>query len=366
VTGTENLYQRISADEMNRVKMKEAVDDFIELSDMAKSLDAQGAALVDREVDAMQRVAEKAERIVVWQLLALLPVALFLVLGFAALIAKPIRQIDEAIRHLGEGKFSKKITVDGPQDLEHLGKQLDWLRLRLVELEEQKTKFLRHVSHELKTPLTALREGAELLSDELIGPLNGEQREITVILRHNSVRLQRLIEDLLNYHAVQFQKTDLNLSSVHIKSIITTVADAQRLALLTKNSRLELACPDIILEADAEKLRIVVDNLVSNAIKFSPAGGRIRIAVRQRDGNVVLDVTDSGPGIAAEDQDKVFDAFYQGQIKHAGHVKGTGLGLSIAREYTIAHHGTIEIVDNPAGGAHFRVTLPKARAEALA
>jgi len=360
------LYQRISSVEMSRAMIKEAVEDFVDLSELAKTLDAQGAALVDREVQSMQEVAERAQRIVVWQLLGLLPVAFLLVLGFTPLIAKPIRQIDAAIRRLGEGAFSEQITVEGPQDLERLGKQLDWLRLRLVELEEQKTKFMRHVSHELKTPLTALREGAELLSEERVGPLNGNQREISGILCHNSVRLQKLIEDLLNYHTVQFQKTDLNISSVQMRTIITKVVHAQKLALLTNRLRLELDCPGITLEVDAEKLRIIVDNLVSNAVKFSPAGGRIRIAAREQDEHVILDVADSGPGIAREDRDKVFDAFYQGQIKHAGHVQGTGLGLSIVWEYTIAHHGTIEIVDNPAGGAHFQVTLPKVQSEAVA
>ncbi len=366
VLGTRELYQRISSVEMSRAMIKEAVEDFVDLSELAKTLDAQGAALVDREVQSMQEVAERAQRIVVWQLLGLLPVAFLLVLGFTPLIAKPIRQIDAAIRRLGEGAFSEQITVEGPQDLERLGKQLDWLRLRLVELEEQKTKFMRHVSHELKTPLTALREGAELLSEERVGPLNGNQREISGILCHNSVRLQKLIEDLLNYHTVQFQKTDLNISSVQMRTIITKVVHAQKLALLTNRLRLELDCPGITLEVDAEKLRIIVDNLVSNAVKFSPAGGRIRIAAREQDEHVILDVADSGPGIAREDRDKVFDAFYQGQIKHAGHVQGTGLGLSIVWEYTIAHHGTIEIVDNPAGGAHFQVTLPKVQSEAVA
>ena len=366
VVGTQNLHRRIVSDEMDRIRIKEAVEDFVDLSDLAKTLDAQGAALVDREVQSMQEVAERAQRIVAWQLLGLLPVAFLLVLGFTPLIAKPIRQIDAAIRRLGEGAFSEKIAVEGPQDLEHLGKQLDWLRLRLVELEEQKTRFLRHVSHELKTPLTALREGAELLSEERVGPLNGNQREISGILCHNSVRLQKLIEDLLNYHSVQFQKTDLNISSVQIKTIITKVVHAQKLAMVTNRLRLELVCPSISLEADAEKLRIIVDNLISNAVKFSPAGGRIRIAVSQQGEQVILDVADSGPGIAPEDRDKVFDAFYQGQIKHAGHVQGTGLGLSIAWEYTSAHQGTIKIIDNPAGSAHFQVSFPKVRREMVA
>jgi two-component system sensor histidine kinase GlrK len=153
----------------------------------------------------MQSLAGEVHKFIYWQLVALVPVALFLVIGATILILKPIRQIEGALHRLGEGDFTRPVSVSGPRDLEALGRQLDWVRMRLVELEEQKTRFMRQVSHELKTPLSAIREGAELLGDGSVGALSQDQLEVARILRQNALRLQRLIEDLLNYHTVQFQ-----------------------------------------------------------------------------------------------------------------------------------------------------------------
>jgi two-component system sensor histidine kinase GlrK len=358
VAAEQVLYDSFSETGQSPEKINRIVGEFVKIFDLARAIVAEGDKLIDLEAQEMQVMAERIERVIFWQLLAMIPVALFLVVGFTLLIAKPIRQIDEAIRLLGDGQFDKQITVNGPQDLEYLGDRLNWMRLRLVALEEQKNKFLRHISHELKTPLTALREGAELLHDQAVGPLNPQQREIAQILQSNSIRLQKLIEDLLNYHAAQFQKFDLSLSKVSIKPVIEQVVESQRLAVLGKDLKLNVECPDITAQADEEKIRVIVDNLLSNAIKFSPHGATIEIGVRQLDDKIVMDFIDAGPGIAPDEREKVYEAFYQGQAEQEGVVKGSGLGLSIVKEYVTAHHGVIGIVDAALNGAHFRVVLP--------
>jgi two-component system sensor histidine kinase GlrK len=352
------LYESLSTTDQSPERINRVVDDFVKLFDLARAIVAEGDKLIDREAQEMHLMAEQIERVIFWQLLAMIPVALFLVVGFTLLIARPIRQIDEAIRQLGDGQFANEIRVDGPQDLEYLGDRLNWMRLRLIELEEQKNKFLRTISHELKTPLTALREGAELLDEQSVGPLNPEQREITQILQSNSVRLQKLIEDLLNYHAAQFQKFDLSLSKVGIKAVIERVIESQRLPLIAKDLKLSIDCQEVTAYADEEKVRVIVDNLLSNAIKFSPHGAAIRIEVKQTDNKIVMDFIDSGPGIAPHEREKVYEAFYQGEAEQEGVVKGTGLGLSIVKEYVAAHHGVIAVVDAALKGAHFRVELP--------
>src|SRR6185503_13229978 len=118
-------------------------------------------------------------------------VALFIALALTRHIARPIEQLDAAIRQLGGADFAQPIAVHGPEDLKTLGERLDWLRRRLRELEDEKNRFLRHLSHELKTPLTALREGAELLHDEVGGPLSPSQRRVVGIMKDNSIKLQR-------------------------------------------------------------------------------------------------------------------------------------------------------------------------------
>jgi two-component system sensor histidine kinase GlrK len=293
-------------------------------------------------------------------LLALGPVVIFLVIGFTLLIAKPIRQIESAIRQLGEADFTSDIRVDGPADLEYLGRRLDWMRKRLLELEAQKTRFLHHVSHELKTPLTAVKEGAQLLAEGAVGPLSKEQLEVVDILRANGTELQRLIEDLLAYQALQAGKSGLNLSRFSLRRLLERVGSKHQLALRGRDLTLELACPDIMLEGDEGKIATVFDNLLSNAIKFSPDGKIIRMAAAAQSGDrVVIEVRDAGPGLTEEEREQVFDAFFRGRREPSQRIKGTGLGLSIVKEYVSAHGGTVEARNLEGGGACFRVSLPR-------
>lgn len=331
---------------------------FPDLAERARKVLSQATNLIDREVDTLRDLAGRSRRLMAMQLLALLPVALLLIAGFTFLIVRPIRRLDAEIRRLGQGQLDEPVSVDGPEDLRLLAERLDWMRGRLVDLEEQKSRFLRHISHELKTPLTTLREGAELLCEGITGPLTPGQLEVAEILRHNALRLQKLIEDLLDYNALRGGGIPLSLGAAKLDRLIREAAEHQHLALQAKSLRLELVCPETEIEGDAAKLRTVVDNLLSNAIKFSPSGESIKISLRRLGGNILLDVTDAGPGIALQDRERIFDPFYQGQRQPHSHVKGTGLGLSIVKELVTAHHGNIEIVDSQDPGTCFRIVLP--------
>ncbi len=338
------------------------VDDYVNLSDLARSLDVMGREAVGRETAAMQSLSTEVNSFIYWQLVALIPVALFLVVGAAILILKPIKQIEGALKRIGDGDFQHPVEVSGPRDLEDLGRQIDWVRMRLMELEEQKTRFLHQVSHELKTPLSAIREGAELMADGAVGAMSAPQVEVARILRENTLRLQRLIEDLLNYHTVQFQRSGIHLEKVLLPAVIQRVADAHRLPMRAKDIRLSVSCPDIALQADQNKLEVILDNLLSNAVKFSPPFGEIMITAHARDSEVVLDVTDEGPGVAPSERERVFDPFFQGKARADAPVKGTGLGLAIVREYVMAHGGKVDIVDSRGQGAHFQVRFPASAA----
>lgn len=336
------------------------VDDYVSLGELARSLDAMGRESVQRETAAMQALSGEVNTFIYWQLVALIPVALFLVVGSTILILKPIRQIEDALKRIGDGDFQHPVNVSGPRDLEDLGRQIDWVRMRLMELEEQKTRFLHQVSHELKTPLSAIREGAELMADGAVGELKPAQIEVAHILHENTLRLQRLIEDLLNFHTVQFQRSGIHLEMVRLPAVIQRVADAHRLPMRAKDIRLNVNCPEIALQADENKLEVILDNLLSNAVKFSPAFGEIMISAQAQDNEVVLDVTDEGQGVAPAERERVFEPFYQGKARAEASVKGTGLGLAIVREYVAAHAGRVEILDTHGQGAHFQVRLPAA------
>ena len=331
--------------------------DFAVLSDRAQSLVRASDLAIDEEIGLLRNAAVKARNRVFWQMLATIPIAILLIAGFTFLIAQPIRQVSEGIRLLGEGQFGQGIAVEGPQDMVRLGEQLDWLRQRLVTLEEQKARFLQHISHELKTPLTALREGSDLLSSGVVGNLNAEQLEIARILQENSIELRKLIEGLLNYSAVHAQASYLDAKIVQLRDIVRRVVSDRKLALVAKGMRVELNCENVTAYADEEKIRVRLDNLLSNAIKYSPERGLIAIKLYKDTRDAVFEMRDEGPGIPAPEREKVFDIFYRGTDAPVSTIKGSGLGLSIVKDYVQLHKGRVEILDGP--GAHFIIRFPR-------
>ena len=336
-----------------------------ELAENAYEVLAVSSLVADREVGRLRAEAEAVQRQLILLVMFGTAVALSIALALSRYISRPIAQLDESIRQLGGADFSRPITVQGPEDLQTLGERLDWLRRRLAELEAEKNRFLRHLSHELKTPLTALREGAELLNDQIGGPLAPPQRQIVSIMRDNSVKLQRLIEDLLDYQRALHTAASLAPRAVSLESLVREVAGSHGLAMQAKDQRLGLDLAKVSVEADPEKLRSILDNLIGNAVKFTPAGGLISVVVRSSGEEAEIDVIDSGPGVPEEERESIFSSFFRGRAKASGPIAGSGLGLAIAREFAEAHGGRIRVVAEDAGG-HFRVTLPRKSVRVLA
>ncbi len=336
--------------------------EFGNISDRAQRLNALADLSVEAEVTKLRASAAKSRNQVYWQMLTMVPSALLLIAGFTYLLARPIRDLDAAIHRLGEGKLAKRIRVTGPHDIEKLGEQLDWLRQRLIELEDQKTRFFQHISHELKTPLTALREGSDLLAEEVVGPLNAEQREVARILKQNSQSLERLIQDLLTYSQAQSARRlteaeALDLAPLQLLDLIDEVLETHKIALVTKSLSVRRQLEKTSVLGDAKKLRVVVDNLISNAIKYSPDAGTITVRLVKQGENAVIEVLDDGSGIAEADRERVFDPFFRSETAIKSGTKGTGLGLAIVRDYVELHRGTVSAV--AAVGARIRVILPR-------
>ncbi len=277
---------------------------------------------------------------------------------FTAFLGRPIRKIDAAISNIGHGRLDEPVDVQGPTDLQALGRQLEWLRVRLGEISEERNRFLRHMSHELKTPLANIREGTELMLEGAVGGLNDEQREVAGILRENSLRLQRLIENLLSFSEWQTRRGGLDVAELQLRPLVIAATETYQLPINAHHLQLDLQVDDITFSADRAKLKLILDNLISNAVKFTPDNGTITVRGRLDDSDVVIEVADTGPGIPAEERARIFEAFYQGATPHGGLVRGTGIGLSVVQEFVQAHGGTIEIVDGEFPGAHFRVRLP--------
>ncbi|MBT8117621.1 MAG: HAMP domain-containing protein, partial [Gammaproteobacteria bacterium] len=356
---TENeAYTVLSTYPHDAGEVEDILPAFIDLGLMGQRILIDSQQLITTGVEEMQDESETVKRTLFLQAVALVPAVLLLMIIVVFLISRPIRQIDRAIRRLGDGDFSESANISGPRDLEQLGERLDWLRDRLLELEQGKTRYLQHKSHELKTPLTAIREGADLLREKIVGELNSQQEEIAGILHENSLQLQKLIEDLLNFSILQSRTAALVSTRIELQPLIEEVLDTHKLAMLARHVRLETSMQPVSFTGDHDKIRTLVDNLVSNAIKYSPENGRLRVGLSSDRAYAYIEVTDSGPGIPEAEHEQVFEAFYQGKPASQGPVRGTGLGLSIAREYARAHGGDVSVVKSNRGGASLRVVLP--------
>jgi two-component system, NtrC family, sensor histidine kinase GlrK len=331
---------------------------FSRLSALVDRVAQQSNDQIDGEVAALQRQTDRARERLFWYVALLLPLTLIDILILTLFVGRPLRHLDKAIEDIGHGQINNPITVRGPHDLERLGKQLEWLRLRLLEVATERNRFLRHMSHELKTPLANIREGTELLMDGAVGELDPGQREVAAILRDNGIKLQRMIENLLSFSAWQASSVGLETSEFRLRPVVKQVLENQQLTLLSQRVRLDVQVEDVTLVADRGKIRLILENLVSNAVKYSPKGGTIHIKAATASGSIVIDVADNGPGIPKEDRDHVFEAFYTGRAAKSTAVKGTGIGLSVVLEFVAAHGGTVQIVDGEYPGAHFRISMP--------
>jgi two-component system sensor histidine kinase GlrK len=158
---------------------------------------------------------------------------------------------------------------------------------------------------------------------------------------------------------VHAQASYLDAKIVQLREVVRRVVNDRKLPIVAKGIRIELNCENVTAFCDEDKIRIMLDNILSNAVKFSPERGLISIKLYKDHGDAVFEILDEGPGIPAPERDKVFDAFYRGTEAPLSAIKGSGLGLSIVKEYVQLHKGQVEILEGP--GAHFRIRFPRKR-----
>lgn len=312
------------------------------------------------KADKIDNIAARVKHRIIVDIFVLLIATCTLLSVFIYLLHNPIKQIDHVIRALGTGNFSQPIKMNGPGDIEFLGERLEWLRVRLNDLELGKQRFVRNVSHEIKTPLASLHEGSTLLLDEIVGELNREQKEIAKILSSSADKLDKLIAELINYSQVSVRRDQAKFSNIPMKQMIISTIEDHQLQLRNKAITLNENYESISLMGIPEQLKTIVDNLLSNAIKYSPFAGEIRISLKKDGGHMLLEVEDEGPGVDPDEQTRVFEPFYQGRAARTLGVKGTGFGLAIVAECVINHHGKVDVTHSRdgEGGACFRVRLP--------
>jgi two-component system sensor histidine kinase GlrK len=355
----------LKSGEVDAARFENALERFEQMRERAADIRNEAREFIEGEARTIQSTALRSEHMLIAYGVLLAPVVILVAAMLAVWVALPLKRIDTSIREIGAGQLDSPVPVGGPLELQQLSRQLDWLRERLRSIEQDKNRFLRAMAHELKTPLASVREGADLLSDGALGRLLPPQQEVADILRNNAYELQLLIENLLAYEEWRGRAGRVELASTPLRALVETTIQRYRLRAETKDLGLEVVCDDRPVLVDPALLRMALDNLVSNAVKFSPPGGTVAVSARVEAGQdapdgeqLVIEVADEGPGIPQDERTRIYEAFYQGAPPPGEHSQGTGIGLSVVHDFVIAHRGGVELIDGEFSGAHFRICLP--------
>lgn len=339
---------------------RDAAQRFREFDGLNSGIAREVHNLINARNQALRERLDASRSRLMQQVVLAIALAALLAAGLGIWLARPFKRLERAIAGLGQNRLEQPIDIQGPADVRRLSQQLEWLRLRLTELDADKARFLRHVSHELKTPLAALREGVSLLEEGVTGELNARQREVARILQHNAAVLQERIEALLRFNAAAFEARQLQRRPTDLLALLHEQVEAQRLQWQARELVVEVEGEPATAPVDPDKLGTALANLLANAIRFAPLGSTVRLRLSRADGRIRIDIQDQGAGIAPADRERVFEPFYRGERQPADAAAGTGIGLSIVNEYIAAHGGRIELLDDSPAGAHFRIELPHA------
>jgi two-component system, sensor histidine kinase and response regulator len=260
---------------------------------------------------------------------------------------------------IGTFGISRDVTaqIRAEQALLDQAQQLSLQNERLRELDGMKDEFIGLVSHELRTPLTSIIGYVKLLRDDRTSEASADQ--YAEVIQRNSQRLLRLVEDLLFLSQTHSGTMQVELRTADLAEIADGAVAEMRPEAERKDIALVFspACAPR-LPVDATRIAQLLGNLISNAVKFTPSGGKVEVKVGTDGGKAVLEVSDTGVGIPAADRDRIFDRFFRSAIATQQVIPGTGLGLTIAKNITAAHHGAITVDSDEGRGSTFRIWLP--------
>ena len=336
------------------------------IASVDSSLGASATTLRNR---TRQRVADatsetlKAERLVA----GALPIALFLALGIGIWLLRsisgPVSQLERGMHAIAEGDLTHELALspDRKGEFGRLAASYQRMARQLGELERLRAEFVSVASHELKTPINVIIGYLELLQEGIYGALSPKQQEILETINKQAQTLTRLIKRLLDISRFEASGGKLEVREIDLRRLLTTLESSFSVLAMQR---------DIVFSVDhgpglptrvywdEDRINEVLGNLISNAFKFTPRGGKVALSVAAVDNKVVITVIDTGAGISPEQLPHIFDKFFMGDNQAQAATKGTGLGLAIAREIVEAHGGQIVVESRVGEGTTFVVTLP--------
>jgi len=351
------------------VSLKIVQDDAKHVAEHLKTL-ADG--LVKKVQDATDKLISDNDRAVtdsqaLFIGVAAVSIVLALLLGYLLSwsIVGPIRRMETGLAAIASGDFTRHVEVANRDELGALATNLNRMNDELGRLYEaletasqHKSEFLATMSHELRTPLNAIIGFSQVLKEQMYGDLNAKQAEYIDDVLSSGQHLLTLINDILDLAKVEAGRMELQPTTFDLPEVLETAVSMVRELATRQRLLLTMAVDPSVgtLEADERKVKQILFNLLTNAVKFTPVGGQVTLAASVVDDQIEISVRDTGVGINAEDQVKIFEEFYQ--VGPAKTQEGTGLGLALTRRLVELHNGRLGVESKPGAGSTFTVTLP--------
>jgi len=321
--------------------------------------DASRVAMRDR-LATSAAAAERAAQ-VSWLAAGIaLLLAISTAIGLMRSITEPLQRLIAGTRAVANGRFEHRLATRGEDEFAQVGSAFNSMAERLGTLDRMKQDFVSTVSHDLKSPLASMRESTTVLLDGIAGPLTDAQRRVLELQQESADRLGRMIAKLLDLSRLEHGLV-VTPREIALQPFLERVTVHAQTAARERDVKVELApvAPlDLTLHADEDALHALLDNLLENAIKFSPRGATVELSASAEDATVSLTVEDRGPGVPAEDRERIFGRFQQTATGRNVPGRGVGLGLTICREIARAHQGRVRVTDREGGGSRFVVELP--------
>ncbi len=337
-------------------EMEKASDGILE---ELKKLETHSRHDIQERMKMLGESSASARRLVI----AMSAVAIVLIIVTSFLntrsITLPLTILMEKTKEISKGIFDDNLNITSPPEISELTTAFNSMCERLKRVDKMKSDFLSSMSHELRTPLTSIKEGINLLRDGVGGVIPEKQKRLLAILSEESKRLIDLVNSLLDLSKMEAGMMTYSFETASLSPLIqkaatemTPLVEAKKITLKTT---IDEGLP--VVKIDREKILQVLRNLIGNAVKFTPDGGHVTVAARLINRGVEVSVSDTGPGIPAENLTTIFEKFHQGHLKKSVYIKGTGLGLAIVKHVIVAHGGRVWAESKPGHGSSFIFVL---------
>ena len=311
-------------------------------------------------IEGLAETGAKALRVALVMAIFSLISGIFIASGITRSITKPLSAMKRKTQEISEGNFKNPLNLSSPPEIEELANAFNLMCDKLNEMDKIKSDFFSSMAHELRTPLSSIKAGINLLEKNVNNPETGTGERVLAIVSEECNRLIRLVNALLDLSRMEAGMIDFDFLSGEVKPLISkAIAEVEPLSMARKISvdfDASEKCPAIMM--DSERILQVVRNLLGNAVKFTPEEGSVNVFLKPVSGGLEISVADSGPGIPEEDRNMIFDKYKQAQTSVKTGIKGTGLGLAIAKHIVDAHGGRIWIENTSGRGSIFTVFLP--------